>query len=133
MTSSRELLQHVGLEANANRTLVLDAVLAAQTALTPAQLLDILGPAMNKVTLYRILELLVEHQAIERHSGAGRAYHYCAGQGHGHFHCTRCGRMHCLTLPESTEALRALASSPMGRVDAVEVRLDGVCQNCLKA
>ncbi|MBU1248172.1 MAG: transcriptional repressor [Proteobacteria bacterium] len=133
MTRSKALLQHAGLEANVNRTLVLDAVLEAQTALTPAQLLDTLGPAMNKVTLYRILELLVEHRIIERHSGPDRAFHYCAGQGHGHFHCTRCGRMHCLTLPESTEALTSLTSSPLGRVDTVEVRLDGVCQNCLKA
>lgn len=127
---ARTRLREAGLEATENRVLALEAVLGAEAALTPPELMDRLRGSMNRVTLYRILDLLVEHGLIERHSGADRAYHYCPGHGHGHFHCTRCGRMVCLRLPEGTLDLGMLGSAG-GRVEAVELRLDGVCEKCL--
>lgn len=132
MSQPAKLLAAAGLEATANRTLVLGSVRKAKSALTPPELLEMLHGAMNKVTLYRILDLLVEHGLIERHSGAGRAYHYCTGRGHGHFHCTRCGKMLCLNQPEAAINMDRLSHHPLGRVDAVEIRLDGVCEQCLK-
>jgi Fur family ferric uptake transcriptional regulator len=129
----RQRLAERGLEPTRNRTLVLDAVLQAEHTVTPPELLATLGRAMNKVTLYRILDLLVERGLIERHSGAGRAYHYCSGSGHGHFHCTRCGRMRCLHLPEGTLDMALLAQAAGGSVESVELRLDGVCDECARA
>lgn len=124
------LLHHAELEPTDNRVAVLSAVLEAGEAITPQQLLAKMAQAMNKVTLYRILDLLVEHRLIEKHSGAGRAYHYCAGRGHGHFHCTKCDRMLCLNLPNTALGTAAITDDSIASVDSMELRLDGVCAEC---
>lgn len=93
---------------------------------------------INKVTLYRILDLLVEQQLALRHSSGERSFRYCAlphshKDGpcmHCHFHCTRCGAMQCIDSREiPMDCKRLVAAMPM-RVESVEIRLDGLCQAC---
>lgn len=123
-------LKQAGLEATKNRRLVLGAVLKAGEAVTPPALLRQLDKAMNRVTLYRILDLLVSAGLIEKHSGAGRAYHYCPGHGHGHFHCIGCDRMLCLKLPQGALDPAALITGDIARIDSIELRIDGLCADC---
>jgi len=93
--------------------------------------------SINRVTVYRILELLVKHGVVERLSTGGRAFYYGMApndhhQPHPHFYCKNCGQMDCLT-PESLQVdPGALWKTFPGRIDKVEVRVDGVCKNCLK-
>lgn len=128
-------LRRAGLPATAHRVQVLKALAGAGRALTPQELLALVGGGMNRVTLYRILDLFVEHGLAQRHSAGERALRYCleaspAAKGHGHFHCNRCGRTECL--PASALDLEALSRSFPFTIEHAEVRFDGICADCLK-
>ncbi len=131
-----ELLEHCGVAATENRLLVVRALSGADHPQTPLELLAQLSGRMNRVTLYRILELLVERGVVARHNAGERAFRYCLGRGvtgHSHFHCTRCGATQCLDSALLEPGLsRILSGLPM-RVDMAEVTLGGVCEGCLNA
>lgn len=130
---TRETLRRHGVEPTERRVLVFEAVAGAEGAVSAPELLAKLGGNMNKVTLYRILDLLVSSGALAKHTGPGRTAHYCMGRGHGHFHCTRCGRCICLRLEDAhLERLAGAELLELGRVDEVELRVEGVCRECLK-
>lgn len=129
-----DILKHGGLAATAKRLLVVQALAASGGPLTPQELLAALGERLNRVTLYRILDLLVEHGLVTRHNAGERAFRYCLRQGaagHAHFTCTRCGHTECLdSRPLEAGLSELLAHLPM-RVDSAEVRFGGICQGCL--
>jgi Fur family ferric uptake transcriptional regulator len=87
-----------------------------------------LGGRMNRVTLYRILDLLVERGVAARHNAGERSFRYCLGRGvhgHSHFHCNRCGQTQCLDSRLLEPGLsRILSGLPM-RVEMAEVTLGG--------
>lgn len=129
-------LERCGLAPTAHRVEVVQALAAGAGPLTPQDLLESLGGSMNRVTLYRILDLLVGHGVATRHNAGERASRYCLASGHmghAHFLCTRCGRTTCLHVPAlSVDLSRVCAGLPM-RVEAAECRLSGVCEGCLTA
>jgi Fur family ferric uptake transcriptional regulator len=92
---------------------------------------------INLVTVYRILDLLVEKGLVNRISGGRRSFAYGLAPNenhpsHPHFFCTSCGNMECLN-PESLHVdLRSLQRTFPGLIAGVEVRVDGVCKNCLR-
>ena len=93
--------------------------------------------SINRVTVYRILDLLVEHELVDRISTGGRAFYYGMAPNanhrpHPHFYCTRCGQMDCLTPDSLNVDSEALWKTFPGRIDKVEVRVDGICKNCMK-
>ena len=130
-----DILKHGGLAATAKRLLVVQALAASGGPLTPQELLAALGERLNRVTLYRILDLLVEHGLVTRHNAGERAFPLLpcarAPRGHAHFTCTRCGHTQCLdSRPLEAGFSELLAHFPM-RVDSAEVRFGGICQGCL--
>ena len=135
----RELLTSAGLEITDNRLRVMEVVGGNNYPLPAADIYAILkrSSRINRVTVYRILDLLVEQELVDRISTGGRSFYYGMAPNehhrpHAHFYCKRCGRMDCLS-PESlnieTEALRKTFP---GQSDKVEVRGDGVCRSCMK-
>jgi Fur family ferric uptake transcriptional regulator len=143
---AEQRLAACGVAATENRLLVVRALADADHPQTPQELLagladktgDKTGLAgrMNRVTLYRILELLVEHAVVARHNAGERSFRYCLGRGvhgHSHFHCTRCGATQCLDSALLEPGLsRILSGLPM-RVDMAEITLGGVCEGCQNA
>lgn len=134
-----ELLDSVSLESTPQRLRVLEVVgnnSFPLSALEIFQTLDRKNP-INKVTVYRILDLLVEKKIIDRISTGGRASYYGLApnanhQAHPHFYCKSCGQMDCLnpgSLPVDFETFK---NTFPGRIDKLEMRLDGICKNCLK-
>jgi len=92
---------------------------------------------INRVTVYRILDLLVEHGVVERISTGGRAFYYDLAPNdyhrpHPHFYCKSCGQMDCLAPESITVDTDPLWKMYPGRIDKVEVRIDGICKNCEK-
>jgi Fur family ferric uptake transcriptional regulator len=135
----QELLISAELEVTANRLSVLEVVGNNRFPLSAGDIFKTLErtSSINRVTVYRVLDLLVDHRVVERLSTGGRAAYYGLApnnyhQAHPHFYCKSCGQMDCLN-PESlsieTDPLRKTFP---GRIDKVEVRVDGVCKNCLK-
>lgn len=133
------LLNEADLETTDNRLRILEVIGNNSFPLSAADIYKTVARngAINKVTVYRILDLLVAHGLVERISTGGRAFYYGLAPNayhrqHPHFYCTGCGQMDCLT-PESLQVETApfLKTFP-GRIDKVEVRVDGLCKNCLK-
>lgn len=134
-----DLLDAGNLGATENRLKVLEVIGGNNFPLSVGDIYDTLartGP-INRVTVYRILDTLVEHGLIERISTGGRAFCYGLAPNdnhpsHPHFYCKQCGQMNCLnpeSLPMDTDPL---SKTFPGRIDKVEVRVDGICRNCLR-
>ena len=135
-----KLLSGADLEATTNRLRVLEVVGNNGFPLSAGDIYKTLerSGSINRVTVYRILDLLVEHDVVQRISTGGRAFYYGLAPNenhkpHPHFYCKNCGQMDCLS-PESlivdTEPLWKTYS---GRIDKVEIRIDGICKNCEKS
>ncbi|EKO38684.1 MAG: Fe2+/Zn2+ uptake regulation protein [Solidesulfovibrio magneticus str. Maddingley MBC34] len=135
--SPARMLARAGIEATPLRLAVVGAMAGAGRALPAGDILALvrrLRPA-NRVTLYRILDLLVEKGLVRRHSAGDRAQRYCLEPGtaaapHGHAYCVRCGAMQCLPQGAGLADLAALGQGLAMDVLSVEVRIDGVCAAC---
>ncbi len=134
-----ELLESAALEATANRLRVLEVVGNNRFPLSAGDIFKTLGRSstINRVTVYRILDLLVDRGVIERISTGGRAFYYGLApnanhRSHPHFYCKSCGQMDCLDPESLSVETDPLWKTYPGRIEKVEVRVDGVCKNCLK-
>ena len=134
----KNMLNTVGLDSTDNRLHVLEVVGNNNCPLSAADIYNTLerSTRINRVTVYRILDLLVENGLVERISTGGRSFCYGIApnehhHAHPHFYCKKCGRMDCLT-PESLNVdANTLWKTFPGRIDKVEVRVDGICKNCM--
>jgi Fur family ferric uptake transcriptional regulator len=132
------LLEQAGLTATDNRLKVLEVIGANASPLNVREIFNTLNRSsnINRVTIYRILDLLVENGIVDRLSGGGRSFYYGLAPNehhhpHPHFYCKSCGNMECLN-PESLPLdMAPLRRTYPGSVENVEVRVDGVCKNCL--
>jgi Fur family ferric uptake transcriptional regulator len=133
------LLKESGLGSTPNRLKIFEIIGNNKSPLSAQEIFETVSRRgdINRVTVYRILDLLVEYDLIDRISGAGRSFRYGLApnanhQAHPHFYCRRCGNLECLN-PESLRIdMEPLQRSFPGHVENVEVRLDGTCKNCLK-
>lgn len=135
--SAQALLARAGIEATPLRLLVAEILDQSGGALAVADILTRVRRRhdLNKVTLYRILDLFVARGVACRHNSGERARRYCLGarfaaRPHCHAHCLRCGRTLCLPVAEGLVNLEALGPDLPLAVTGVEVRLDGVCAAC---
>ena len=92
--------------------------------------------SMNKVTLYRILDLLVEKGLVQRMQAGDRAFRYGMGltrehPEHPHFICTECGDMSCLEPDLLPEVHDKASVRDTGMIKQMEVRFRGICTSCL--
>jgi Fur family ferric uptake transcriptional regulator len=134
-----QILEKAGLAPTPKRLQVLEVIGGNSSPLNAQEIHQTLvrNDTINPVTVYRILDLLVESGVVERLSGGGRSFHYGLAPNeyhhpHPHFYCRSCGRMECLH-PESLSLdASALQRTYPGRIENVEVRIDGVCKHCLK-
>ena len=133
-----ELLRTGGFEPTANRLNVLTAIGNSPSPIGAPEIFRTVTRTapINRVTIYRILELLVEKELVERLGGAGRGRLYGLAPNanhpaHPHFSCRRCGTTYCLRPLSRGLDVRELAHSPAGEIHKVEVRISGVCRSCL--
>lgn len=135
-----ELLSSVQLEITSNRLRVLEVVGGNNYPLSATDIFQTVQriTPINRVTVYRILDLLVECGVVDRISTGGRSFYYGLAPNnhhrpHPHFYCKSCGHMDCLdpkSLGIDTDQFRTTFP---GRIDKVEVRVDGICKNCLRS
>lgn len=134
------LLDRAGARATAARVAVLDILLDTATALTHQEIAaaaQAAGSPPDRVTLYRVLDWLVEQNFAHKIAGEDRVWRFNAQDSvvnaahsphqHAHFHCRLCGRLYCL------DALPAplVSSLPAGfHCEQVELTLRGICAAC---
>jgi Fur family ferric uptake transcriptional regulator len=94
------LLADSGLGLTLNRLHVLQTIGEESHPLSAQEIIEKLNKTreVNRVTVYRILELLVEHKLVERISAGDRSVRYGLApnanhQPHSHFYCIECGEM----------------------------------------
>jgi len=134
-----KLLMGRSLEPLTNRVRVLEVIGGNSSPLSAQDIYATLNrsSAINRVTVYRILEMLVDKGLVERLSGGGRSLVYGLAPNenhpaHPHFHCKSCGALQCLQPGSLKVDLRGIERSFAGEIQGVEVRVDGICRNCLR-
>jgi Fur family ferric uptake transcriptional regulator len=90
---------------------------------------------INRVTVYRILDLLVEKGLVLRLGGTSRGVVYGLAPNenhpaHPHFQCRRCGVLHCLEPTTAKVDLKEIKRSFPEEIGHVEVLISGICAVC---
>lgn len=134
------LLDGIGLAPTPLREAVLKSIGDEIRPLTAVEIIAAVRNQMsiNKVTLYRILDLLVDKGLVKRLSAVDRASRYGMGAtphhpNHPHFVCSECGIMECLGPEVLRVDIKNFQRKDNRIVKHVEVMFEGICEGCLKA
>ena len=148
LEQARERVRATGARVTGARVKVLAVLMLADEALTHTDVQRRLEHGevheqLDRVTLYRVLEWLVETGLAHRVSGPDRVWRFSAhgdGQGHGaheghgpqhgHFKCRRCERMFCMKAsPRLARTVRGMLPDGFAG-DEVELTVLGLCADC---
>ncbi|KAF7597894.1 MAG: hypothetical protein CGU29_16290 [Candidatus Dactylopiibacterium carminicum] len=136
MNSSATRIHTLGARATPARIAVLDLLLLADHALSHHEVETALAAhGFDRVTLYRVLDWLVETGLAHRITENDRVFRFNASHmernhpAHAHFRCEGCGRVFCLdSAPVATPSL------PPGFIGhQADLRISGKCSDCAKA
>lgn len=130
----KQLLSH-GIKPTKNRMVVVEYLNGVNHPVTAPDMLEYLQQqsSINKVTLYRILDLFEAQGVVIKHRADDRSFRYCLKESeqsaHCHFLCTECGKMTCMDMDHI--ALNPEYIQQTGyQVSNIEIRIDGKCQDC---
>jgi Fur family ferric uptake transcriptional regulator len=130
-------LSHAGLKRGASRERVIELLATKPCALSAVEIEDELranGRPTGRASVYRVLDLLVEHGLVERlEVGDGQARFersHPDGEHHHHLVCDRCGRLVAFDDPGLERAIGRLSERLGVRIDSHDVLLRGACQRC---
>jgi len=131
---AKGMLKETELYCTEARVAILKVLMQAPRPLPQTQIAEQLASnSLNKVTIYRTLDSLVEVGLVHRAFMQKRAWHFelahhcSATQCHPHFTCLNCGRTHCLTgisIPMAQSPYKGFVISRQ------QVRLEGICPAC---
>lgn len=133
----RDLIRAGGSRATPMRIEVLRVLRGADRALSHADIeAELAGKLVDRVTLYRVLDWLVQRGLAHRIADTHRVFRFSAAGGaglrhdaHAHFCCERCGRVFCL----EDLALVPPAGLPAGFTPThVDLSIRGECASCGK-
>lgn len=122
------------------RVKVLATLLDAQSAFSHQDMQDAFTD-MDRVTLYRALDCLTDAGLAHKIAGDDRVFRYSAGaehgatphHQHGHFKCTRCGKVFCLDSIGEADMLQSTLQKTLGpgfRSHDIEFTIKGWCADC---
>jgi Fur family ferric uptake transcriptional regulator len=140
---ARQRVRDTGARLTGARVRVLAALLEADRALSHAEVQRLLArddrlEALDRVTVYRVLDWLVEAGLAHRVAGPDRVGRFSAHAGplgaghgrHGHFKCVRCDRVFCMNAsPGLARSVRAMLPEGFAG-DQVELTVLGRCADC---
>lgn len=117
------------------KSTILELIESSKVALSQPDIQTHIGDLCNRVTIYRVLDRLVEEGAIHKIidiDGLTKfmSCHKCEDENHHnhhhiHFHCSECGDVTCLhnVVPEF--------SLPKSyKITDVNFMVSGICKNC---
>ena len=132
-----EVLARAGHRRAAARQAVIEVLGAQSCAISAQDIEDRLrrgDRSAGRASVYRALELLVEHGLVARlEVGQGTAlYERVEPSGHHHHHlvCDHCGRLVPFDDAQLERSIAALARRVRFRVDSHDVVLHGSCDRC---
>ena len=129
-----------GLRMTGPRTVVLGEIARQRSSFTATELLDAVNrcaPQVGRATVFRTLDLLVEHGMLRRvhtESGAnwGHSYVLCglSDAHHHHLVCTVCGRVSDFEGCSVDGLIEGLKAQSAFRVQGHHLELYGECESC---
>lgn len=130
--SVAEQIRHCGARATPARIRVLQLLRSTPGALSHNQIELALGEsALDRVTLYRVLDWLVESGLAHKSADANRVFRFSVAAGsehatHVHFRCDHCGKVFCLDQPPPSPP-----AMPEGfSLSRADFDLHGSCASC---
>lgn len=151
LSQATALLLSKQVRATKNRLQVLCCLLKSSNALSHLEL-HALMPELDRVTLYRTLDCLLDAAIVHKIAGNDRVFRYSVGKQsaqselnaetvathhHAHFHCRQCGRIFCLnnTIWQSPQAQdwQQQAQDELGQdfqIQEMDLSLNGICKFC---
>jgi Fur family ferric uptake transcriptional regulator len=131
------VLTRAGLRRGGARARIIERLARQPCALSPVEIEDALrasGGPVGRATVYRVLELLVEHGLVERVAvdrGLSRFERILpSGDHHHHLVCENCGRLVAFDDPALERAIGEVSERLGVRVEHHEVVLRGACEDC---
>lgn len=133
---SEQLLRQHRLKITVPRLSVLSIVLEKETATSQPELEKMLGDTIDRVTLYRVLNIFEEkgilHKILDLNGTATYAVcsEYCPQhphqEEHVHFTCSKCNSIYCLNDVQIPEI-----DIPKGfKIETVGISAVGICDKC---
>jgi Fur family ferric uptake transcriptional regulator len=130
-------LAAAGLKRGAARDRIVEILATQPCALSAIEIEDSLrrrGEPTARASIYRILDLLVEHGLAERVVvGSGQARFERLeydGDHHHHLVCDRCGQLVAFDDPGLEQAISRVSARLGVRVESHDVTLHGACAQC---
>jgi Fur family transcriptional regulator, ferric uptake regulator len=130
-------LARAGLRRGGARERIIELLASEPCALSAVEIEDALrarGERIGRASIYRVLELLVEHGLVERVTvgqGLSRFERILpSGEHHHHLVCDRCGRLVAFDDPGLERAIDRVSARLGVRVEHHEVVLRGACEDC---
>jgi Fe2+ or Zn2+ uptake regulation protein len=129
-----KLLNSAKLKRTGPRRTIVEVLLKTRGPQTAEEIIGAAGRTkINKVTVYRTLDSMIEAGLVHRAFISDETCHYeladrCTQhQCHPHFVCSGCGRTQCLT-----QVNIPMASNPPAGfiIERQQVRLEGLCPDC---
>ena len=127
------LIRKTSARVTVTRVRVLDFLLSHHESLTHHEIQQRLAAdAIDSVTLYRVLEWLVENGLVHRIAGADQVWRFSAGAGdhaheHPHFQCTKCEKLTCFTELKLPQKIALPAGFQSQEIDFL---IKGICPHC---
>lgn len=148
--TAQERIMNAGLRPTKARLAVLNTIADADSALSHPEILERLSgqKEFDRVTIYRVLDWLTEHELVHRISGENRAWKFQLSQQrftpatavqssstmlsnnhhHAHLHCKVCGKITCVHALEPHFPAQLLAQY---QVTSIDINIKGVCAECM--
>jgi Fur family ferric uptake transcriptional regulator len=133
-----EVLADAGFKRGGARERVIDLLAQEPCALTAGEIEEALraaGRSSGRASIYRVLDILVEHGLAERvEVGDGQARferQHPGGEHHHHLVCEGCGRLVAFDDPGLERAIGKLSRRLGMRVSGHDILLRGACERCV--
>ncbi len=134
MTNAEQLITDAGLKPTKARVAVLNSFHLANNAMSHPEILEQLAShnGFDRVTIYRVLDWLTEHNLIHKISGENRAWKFqlskqAGAHQHAHLQCTVCGKITCIHELEPHFPKPLLEKY---RVESIDINIKGQCPDC---
>ena len=133
---ARARVRGVGARVTMARVRVLAILMESRRALSHHDIESRIGPdEIDRVTVYRVLDWLVESRLVHRLAGSDRAWRFATIQDehanlgpHGHFQCNDCGRTYCLGDAEG--GLQGVKVPGGFGAESIDLTGRGTCADC---
>jgi Fur family ferric uptake transcriptional regulator len=131
------VLARAGLRRGGARERIIEFLGREDCALSAVEIEDALredGQGIGRASVYRVLELLVEHGLVERVTVGRDLCRYERalpnGEHHHHLVCDKCGRLVAFDDPGLERAIHRVSERLGARVEHHDVTLRGACADC---